>query len=72
MQTLCQEEDALSKELSEEGKAVLKRYIAAQQDVIVCSEQETFVQAFRLGAQMVLDIVGSYRGCFCELTEETD
>lgn len=72
MQTLCQEEDALSKELNEDGKAVLERYIKAQQDVIICSEQETFINAFRLGAQMVLDIVGSYRGCFYELTEEAD
>lgn len=47
MQQLCQEEDALSKELNEDGKAVLERYIKAQQDVIICSEQETFINAFR-------------------------
>ena len=65
-------EDVKAFVLNEEGKSVLERYIKAQQDVIICSEQETFIHAFRLGAQMVLDIVGSYRGCFYELAEEAD
>ena len=64
MQKLCRAEDDLSKVLNDDGKVLLERYIAAQQEVITCSEQETFIHAFRMGAQMVLDIVDNYRGSF--------
>jgi hypothetical protein len=61
---LCDEGDKLSEELTEKGKKHFEAYQQAQIDLSVVSEREVFIEAFRLGARLVLDIVGEYQGCF--------
>ena len=45
-------------------------YRQAQIDLSIVAEIEVFIEAFRLGARLVLDIVGDYRGNFYTATEE--
>ena len=64
MMQLCDMENALLNLLPDDGKALLARYEEIQRSVSALSEEETFVTAFRMGAQMMLDIVGDYQGNF--------
>ena len=67
---ICDEGDKLSEELTEKGKKHFEAYQQAQIDLSVVSEREVFIEAFRLGAKLVLDIVGDYRGNFYTTAEE--
>ena len=67
---ICEEGDYLSTELTEEGKAHFDAYRDAQIELSVVAEKEVFIEAFRLGARLVLDIVGDYRGNFYTAAEE--
>ena len=46
-------------ELSEEGKLQFDELEKIRNEMGSISEEEVFVEAFRLGAQMILDIVGT-------------
>ena len=67
---ICEEGDYLATELTEEGKAHFDAYRDAQIELSVVAEKEVFIEAFRLGARLVLDIVGEYQGCFWRAGEE--
>ena len=67
---ICDEGKLLSKELTEEGKLHFEAYEKAQLELATVGEREVFIEAFRLGARLVLDIVGEYRGCFYSPTKE--
>ena len=54
------EEDGFWKELSAEGKEAYDRYIYKQSDLNTISECDAFVQGFRLGARIILDVIGDY------------
>ena len=64
MVKLCDTGEALQKMLPEDGKALLEQYDEVQRSVIILSEEETFITAFRMGAQMILDVIGDYQGSF--------
>ena len=70
MQELCEEESKIIVELSEEGKTHFTAYQDAQSELSSIAEQEVFIEAVRLGARLMLDIVGEYRGCFLRMGEE--
>lgn len=38
-------------------------------DLSVMAEEDVFIYGFRLGAIMMLDVLGSYEGQFCSPTE---
>ena len=59
---ICEEGDYLATELTEEGKAHFDAYRDAQIELSVVAEKEVFIEAFRLGARMMLDVVGEYKG----------
>ena len=61
---ICEEENNVVAELTEKGKSHFNAYRDAQVDLSIVSEKEVFIEAFRLGARLVLDIVGDYQGCF--------
>ena len=61
---ICEEGDYLATELTEEGKAHFDAYRDAQIELSVVAEKEVFIEAFRLGARMMLDVVGDYKGQF--------
>ena len=64
---ICEEGDHLSAELTEKGKAHFDAYRDAQIELSVVAEKEVFIEAFRLGARMMLDVVGDYNGQFQEI-----
>ena len=66
---LCDAEDSLAEELSAKGKSHFETYRDAQIDLAAVAEREVFIEAFRLGARLVLDIVGEYQGNFQPATE---
>ena len=70
LQRICEEGDKVSEELTEKGKLYFDTYRDAQIDLSVVAEREVFIEAFRLGARLVLDIVGEYQGCFWRAGEE--
>ena len=49
---------------------LMEVYRQAQIDLSIVAEREVFIEAFRLGARLVLDIVGDYRGNFYTATDE--
>ena len=65
--SICEEGDYLATELTEEGKAHFDAYRDAQIELSVVAEKEVFIEAFRLGARMMLDVVGDYKGQFQEI-----
>ena len=67
---ICDESDRLCEELTEKGKEHFEAYRQAQIDLSIVAEREVFIEAFRLGARLVLDIVGDYRGNFYTAAEE--
>jgi hypothetical protein len=66
---LCAEEDKVRKELTETGTAHFDAYQQAQNELSTVAEREVFIEAFRLGARLVLDIVGEYQGDFQSANE---
>ena len=69
LEELCEEEDKITAELSEEGKKHFSAYREAQSQLSSISEQEVFIEAVRLGARLILDIIGEYRGTFWRMGE---
>ena len=67
---LCEEEEKIMAELSEEGKSHFVAYREAQSELSSIAETEVFIEAVRLGARLILDIVGDYRGSFWRPGEE--
>ena len=67
---LSAENDRMCEELTEKGKAHFEAYQDIQSELSAVAEREVFIEAFRLGARLVLDIVGEYRGCFYSAPEE--
>ena len=57
LEKVCAEQKALLSTLSQEGKAHLESYESALWQLQSESEEEVFVQGFRLGALMMLDII---------------
>ena len=51
--------DALSKSLTEEQKKLFEAYMDAQRDVNILTDFETFIYSFKLGAKLMLDVLGN-------------
>ena len=68
--TICDEGDRVCEELTEKGKTHFEIYRQAQIDLSMVAEREVFIEAFRLGARFVLDIVGEYQGNFRTANED--
>lgn len=49
--------DALTDGLNEEQKELFEDYMAAQREVSVLTDIETFCMAFKLGAKIMLDVL---------------
>ena len=49
--------DVLTSSLNEEEKKLFEDYMSAQRDVNVLTDCETFYYAFKLGAQIMLDVL---------------
>ena len=61
---LCKELDLFYNQLSPEQKKQYDELEKLQFELINISEEDTFIVGFRLGARMILDVVGEYKGQF--------
>ena len=55
-----QEENKFWSELSEDGRRAFDRYCYLESDLTTISECDAFVQGFRFGARIILDVIGEY------------
>ena len=61
---LCDEIDSLIATLSPEAKRQMEVVDSLRTDLAMMSEEDIFIYAFRMGARMILDVVGDYKGQF--------
>ena len=59
-----EELDLFIKDLSPEKRKQCDELERLQLKLISISEEDTFIVGFRLGARMILDIIGDYKGQF--------
>ena len=55
--------------MTAKGRTHFEAYRDAQIELSAVAEREVFIEAFRLGARLVLDIVGEYQGNFRPASE---
>ena len=56
--------------LSDDGKRVLREYQELREQMAYISEEDMFVNGFRIGVGLILDAVGSYESQFVRYHEE--
>ena len=69
LRNLCEASEKVSAELSPKGKQAFEEHERIQLALIGISEEDIFVNAFRLGARMMLDVIGDYKGQFHPIGE---
>lgn len=52
--------------LTPEGKKRWETISELRSDMTLMGEEDAFIYGFRLGARMIMDVVGEYRGQFVE------
>ena len=65
----CDAAEKMEKELTAEGKQLWREVANLQSDMNVLAEEDIFIYGFRMGARMILDVVGDYKGQFYEVSE---
>ena len=55
--------------LSSEVKERMDTINDLKHDLSIMAEEDVFIYGFRLGARMILDVMGNYEGQFCSPTE---
>ena len=60
---------AIYKELSAEGKTAFDEYCEKEQQLTDISEQDAFIKGVRIGAKLILDILGEYDSQLPQLTK---
>lgn len=61
--------DILMEALSPEEKTQVEELEDLKGNLNLLAEEEQFLYGFRMGARMMLDIMGEYKGQFCSLSE---
>jgi len=67
---LLKREGQLTSALSEEGRQLFLEYQEIRAQMTAISEEDVFINAFRIGVGMLLDAVGTYESQFVRLHEE--
>ena len=55
----AESESALVESLNEKQKELFAEYITDQQDLAAVTDRETFIQGFKAGAGIMLDVLGT-------------
>ena len=55
---------ALAATLSEDGKQHFERYERGNETLAEISEEDTFIEGFRMGARVILDVLNEYHSQF--------
>ena len=61
---------AFEENLDENSKVRFREIEQAQNKLNDIENKETFIEGFRLGAGMVLDVLNEYKGQLCQISEE--
>ena len=70
LKALSRKEELLRQQLTPEGTEILAAYQKLQMDMGAIENKETFLEAFRMGAGMILDVLLDHRGNFTASGEE--
>ena len=65
----CDAAERLQEQLSPEGKSLWEDVDRLKADMALLSEEDIFIYGFRMGARMILDVVGDYKGQFYDIGE---
>lgn len=68
--SLIQKGKELNAALSEDGKRLFEEYQEIQMQMCSISEEDVFVNAFRIGVGMILDATGTYESQFVRYHED--
>jgi len=63
---ICEKIDRFLETLSPEEKKQWEAISDLRNDMTLMGEEDAFIYGFRLGARMMMDIVGEYKGQFIE------
>ncbi len=63
---ICEQINLLLETLTPEEKQRLETIDCLRNDMAAMAEEDAFIYGFRLGARMILDVVGDYKGQFVE------
>ena len=61
---------AFEENLDENSKVRFREIEQAQNKLNDIENKETFIEGFRLGAGMVLDVLNEYKGQLCQISED--
>ena len=61
---------AFEENLDENTKVRFREIEQAQAKLNGIENEETFIEGFRLGAGMILDVLNEYKGQFCPISED--
>ena len=53
-------ETKFRQEMTEKGRSIYEDYCNKQNQLLELSEADAFIQGFRLGARILLDVIGAY------------
>ena len=62
--------DQITEKLDQKGQALFREYLISQMELQYMEDQETFIEGFRMGAGLILDVVTDYKGAFEYIGEE--
>ena len=67
---LCQQERLILTELTEDGTRSFRKYQLIQEQMSAISEEDVFVNAFRIAVGLILDAIGTYDSQFVRYHED--
>ena len=65
-------ETKFRKEMTEKGRSIYEDYCNKQNQLLELSEADAFIQGFRLGARIILDVIGAYNSPLPPMAENGD
>ena len=66
---ICKQMDCLLENLPPEGKKQVEAINDLRNDMTMSEAEDAFICGLRLGARMIMDVVGDYKGQFIEAEE---
>ncbi len=66
---VCKQMDRLLEKMTPEEKKQLEDINDLRSDMSLLAEEDAFISGFRLGARMIMDVVGEYKGQFMGVGE---
>ncbi len=66
---ICEQIDRFLETLPPEGRKQWETISDLRNDMAMLAEEDAFIYGFRLGASVIMDVVGAYKGQFMEAGE---